>query len=133
MLWLLIIVPVIVVYILTNLNYKTTTTIILLPILSIFGGLLSAVVNTPHLGMSTQHVVNYPVDNQLFLNRFLIHSIIVFFLVLVMYPLLKKRLKRKKEKYEIDLKSNHTFEDLFKQKDQSERDIQKEWIKKNFK
>ena len=83
--------------------------------------------------MSTQHVVNYPVDNQLFLNRFLIHSIIVFFLVLVMYPLLKKRLKRKKEKYEIDLKSNHTFEDLFKQKDQSERDIQKEWIKKNFK
>ena len=54
-------------------------------------------------------------------------------MVLVMYPLLKKRLKRKKEKYEIDLKSNHTFEDLFKQKDQSERDIQKEWIKKNFK
>jgi amino acid permease len=107
------------------------TTILLIPVLSIIGGLFSSIISTP--GVFYQEVLKVEVSNEQLLQRLLIHSFIIFILVLIYYPLLKNRLKRKRDKVEIDIKSNHSLKDLFKKKDQSERDKQKEWIDKNFK
>ena len=123
--------PVVIVFLLTNLNYNKITTILLIPILSIIGGLFSSVIFTP--GVFYQNVVKVEVSNEQLFNGILLHSFFIFILVLIYYPFLKNRLKRKSNKTDIQVKSNHTFKSIFKKKSQLERDKEKEWIDKNFK
>ena len=123
--------PVVIVFVLTNLNYRRVTTILLIPMLSIIGGLFSSIISTP--GVFYQEVIKVEVSNEQLIRALLIHSFFIFILVLIYYPFLKNRLKRKRDKIEMDVKSSHTFKSLFKLKDQSETAKQKEWIDKNFK
>lgn len=123
--------PIVIVFVLTNLDYKKVTTILLMPVLSIIGGLFSSIISTP--GFFVSGVIKVEVSNEQILQSLLIHSLFIFFLVLIYYPFLKNRLKRKKDNVKINVKSSHTFKSLFKRKDQSDGEKQKEWIDKNFK
>jgi ABC-type uncharacterized transport system permease subunit len=125
-------VSILIVYLISNLGYKKIKLLMSSIVLSIIGGLCSSLMSYP--GFYLQGTLKMNIDNKQLLSLFIVHTLSIIFLVSISYPFLKNKLKRRKSNMnDVSIPFSKSLKTIFKQKDRSEREKQKEWIKKNFK